>query len=82
MSTEHSVMASNYAIDGNEVAFIKRMLTEIYPNTSFSMVSDTYDYWNLVENIIPSLKGEVLKHNGTLLIRPDSGDQFEVVTKT
>ena len=82
VSTEHSVMASNYAIDGDEVTFIKRMLTEIYPNTSFSMVSDTYDYWNLVENIIPSLKGEILKHNGTLLIRPDSGDQFEVVTKT
>ena len=82
VSTEHSVMASNYAIDGDETTFIKRMLTEIYPNTSFSMVSDTYDYWNLVENIIPTLKGEVLKHNGTLLIRPDSGDQFEVVTKT
>lgn len=82
VSTEHSVMASNYAIDGDEVSFIKRMLTEIYPNTSFSMVSDTYDYWNLVDNIIPSLKSEVLQHNGTLLIRPDSGDQFETVTKT
>lgn len=82
VSTEHSVMASNYAIDGDEVTFIKRMLTEIYPNTSFSMVSDTYDYWNLVENIVPSLKDEILMHNGTLLIRPDSGDQFEVVTKT
>lgn len=82
VSTEHSVMASNYAIDGDEVTFIKRMLTEIYPNTSFSMVSDTYDYWNLVQNIIPSLKDEILGHNGTLLIRPDSGDQFEVVTKT
>ena len=82
VSTEHSVMASNYAIDGDEITFIKRMLTEIYPNTSFSMVSDTYDYWNLVDNIIPSLKDEVLQHNGTLLIRPDSGDQFETVTKT
>ena len=82
VSTEHSVMASNYAVDGDEVTFIRRMLTEIYPNTSFSMVSDTYDYWNLVENIIPSLKDEILMHNGTLLIRPDSGDQFEVVTKT
>ena len=82
VSTEHSVMASNYAIDGNEVAFIKRMLTEIYPNTSFSMVSDTYDYWNLVDVILPSLKAEVLQHNGTLLVRPDSGDQFDTVTKT
>ena len=39
ISTEHSVMCSNYAIDGDEVTFIKRLLTEIYPNNSFSMVS-------------------------------------------
>lgn len=82
VSTEHSVMASNYAIDGDERTFIKRMLTEIYPNTSFSMVSDTYDYWNLVDVLLPSLKSEILQHNGVLLIRPDSGDQFETVTKT
>ena len=82
VSTEHSVMASNFAIDGDEVTFIRRMLTEIYPNNSFSMVSDTYDYWNLVDVILPSLKTEVLQHNGTLLVRPDSGDQFETVTKT
>ena len=56
VSTEHSVMAANFAIDGDEISFVKRMLTEIYPNTSFSMVSDTYDYWNMVDNIIPACK--------------------------
>ena len=82
VSTEHSVMAANFAIDGDEISFVKRMLTEIYPNTSFSMVSDTYDYWNMVDNIIPACKKEILAHNGKLLIRPDSGDMVEISIKT
>jgi nicotinamide phosphoribosyltransferase len=82
VSTEHSVMAANYAIDGDEISFVKRMLTEIYPNTSFSMVSDTYDYWNMVENIIPACKEEILAHNGKLLIRPDSGDMVSITIGT
>lgn len=82
ISTEHSVMGANYALDGDERTFVKRLLTEIYPNASFSMVSDTYDYWNMIDNILPSLKTEIMEHNGTLFVRPDSGDQFEVVTET
>lgn len=79
ISTEHSVMCSNYAIDGDEITNIKRLLTEIYPNNSFSMVSDSYDYWNLVTNILPQCKEEILNHNGCLSIRGDSGDPVEVV---
>lgn len=82
ISTEHSVMGANYALDGDERTFVKRLLTETYPYASFSMVSDTYDYWNMVDNILPSLKKEIMEHKGTLFVRPDSGDQFEVVTKT
>ena len=82
ISTEHSVMCSNYAIDGDEITHIKRLLTEIYPNNNFSMVSDSYDYWNLVDNILPQCKDEILAHNGTLLIRGDSGDPVDVVVKT
>ena len=51
VSTEHSVMGANFSIDGDEITFVKRLLTELYPNTSFSMVSDTYDYWNMINNI-------------------------------
>ena len=82
ISTEHSVMCSNFAIDGDEVTMIRRLLTEIYPNQTFSMVSDSYDYWNLVDNILPKLKDEILHHNGTLLIRGDSGDPVQIVTET
>lgn len=81
-STEHSVMCSNYAVDGEEITLLRRLLTEIYPNTSFSAVLDSYDYWNVIDNILPQLKKEVLEHNGCMLMRGDSGDCVEVVTKT
>lgn len=96
VSTEHFVMCSNSAFDTlnnpnyeyadidphRERIFLKKLLTELYPNTSFSCVSDSYDYWNLVENILPTLRNEILNHNGCLLVRGDSGDCVDVVTKT
>ena len=81
-STEHSVMCSNYAIDGDEETLLRRLLTEIYPNTSFSAVLDSYDYWNVIDNILPKLKKEIMEHNGCMLMRGDSGDCVEVVTQT
>lgn len=81
-STEHSVMCSNYAVDGDEITLLRRLLTEIYPNTSFSAVLDSYDYWNVIDNILPQLKEEIMAHNGCMLMRGDSGDCVEVVTKT
>jgi nicotinamide phosphoribosyltransferase len=81
-STEHSVMCSNYAADGDEITLLRRLLTDIYPNTSFSAVLDSYDYWNVIENILPQLKDEILAHNGCMLMRGDSGDCVEVVTRT
>ena len=81
-STEHSVMCSNYAVDGDEETLLRKLLTEIYPDTSFSAVLDSYDYWNVIDNILPKLKKEILEHNGCMLMRGDSGDCVEVVTKT
>jgi len=83
VSTEHSVMCSNFAVDGDEETLLRRLLTEVYKNTSFSAVLDSYDYWNVVDNILPKLKKEILHdHCGTFLIRGDSGDCVDVVTKT
>ena len=79
ISTEHSVMCSNFAVDGDEITHIKRLLTEIYPNHSFSMVSDSYDYWRLVTELLPQCKNEILAHNGTLSIRGDSGNPVEIL---
>lgn len=81
-STEHAVMCSNFAVDGDEITLLRRLLTEIYPNTSFSAVLDSYDYWNIIDNVLPQLKPEIMAHNGCMLMRGDSGDCIEVVTKT
>jgi nicotinamide phosphoribosyltransferase len=72
-------MCSNFAVDGDEITHIKRLLTEIYPTSSFSMVSDSYDFWNLVTNILPQCKKEIEEHQGYLAIRGDSGDPVEVI---
>jgi nicotinamide phosphoribosyltransferase len=82
ISTEHSVMNSNYAVDGDEISMVKRLLNNIYPANGFSMVSDSYDYWNMVDNIIPECKEDILRHGGYIGIRGDSGDPVEITTKT
>lgn len=81
-STEHAVMCSNFAVDGDEITLLRRLLTEIYPNTSFSAVLDSYDYWNIIDNVLPQLKEEIMNHNGCMLMRGDSGDCVDVVTQT
>ena len=81
-STEHSTMTSSALIDGDEKPSIKRLLTEVYPDGNFSMVCDSFDYWNVVMKILPELKDDILKRNGTLFVRGDSGDPIEIVTRT
>lgn len=90
VSTEHSVMCANAAFADikrkpnepiDETETVRRLL-KLYPNTSFSMVSDTWDYWKMVNETIPALKDEILAHNGKLLIRPDSGDMVEISINT
>lgn len=87
ISTEHSVMCSSTSLNmmkgmsqkDAEKDVVKNLLTNIYPNSSFSMVSDSYDYWRLVTEILPELKDEIMNHNGTLFVRGDSGDPVKIV---
>jgi nicotinamide phosphoribosyltransferase len=43
------------------------------------MVSDSYDYWRLVTELLPQCKKEIMEHQGTLLIRGDSGNPVEIL---
>ena len=79
VSTEHSVMCSNFSIDGDEETFIRKLITDIYPDGYVSIVSDSYDYWNVVNVIFPSLKKEILSRDGVVGVRGDSGDPVEIV---
>ena len=80
-STEHAVMCSNFAVDGDEITFLKRLLTEIYPSGPVSVVMDSYDYWGMVDKLA-TIKDIILNRDGCLLVRGDSGNPAQVVTET
>ena len=40
----------------------------------YAVVSDSYDIYNACENIWPSLKEDIIREGGTLVVRPDSGN--------
>ncbi|WP_027123682.1 nicotinate phosphoribosyltransferase [Mycoplasmoides pirum] len=75
-ASEHSVMS----IDGqiNEFNTYKRLINQ-FPNDILSLVSDTWNIWNVLDNILPKLKKDILKRKKKLVIRPDSGDPIEII---
>ncbi|TNP18992.1 nicotinate phosphoribosyltransferase [Bacillus tropicus] len=80
-ATEHSVMSANTDADNrDEFAMYKRLVTEVYPKGFFSVVSDTYDFWAVVGEILPRLKKEIMERDGRMVIRPDSGDPVLILT--
>jgi Nicotinic acid phosphoribosyltransferase len=76
-STEHSVACS---WGRNEEVFLRKLITEFYPDGNSTHVSDSYDFWGLVEHILPLLKDDILKRDGKFSLRPDSGDPYLVLT--
>lgn len=70
-ATEHSVMCS-YQKDGEFNAY-KYFINELYPTGIISIVSDTYNYWNVLIDFLPKLKNDILNRDGKVVIRPDSG---------
>ena len=53
-----------------------------YPKGLMACVSDSYDIYNAASNIWGTkLKDAVMARDGTLVVRPDSGDPLEVDLK-
>ena len=53
------------------------------PGALFAVVSDSYDLYNAVEHLWgEQLRQQVVDSGSTLVVRPDSGDPVEVVSKT
>lgn len=70
----------------SEYIFIKDLITNRFPTGIISVVSDSYDFWSVVTQILPKLKSEILARQASevapakLVIRPDSGDPVKVIT--
>lgn len=76
-ATEHSVMCVGGKDD--EEATIRRLITEVYPSGVVSVVSDTWDYWHVLTQVLPKLKTEIMARNGKYVTRPDSGDPVKMI---
>lgn len=76
-ATEHSIQS--FGGKYNEFDTYKRMLTQVYPKGILSIVSDTWDYWRVLTEILPQLKSYIMKRDGKLVIRPDSGDPVNIL---
>jgi nicotinamide phosphoribosyltransferase len=95
-ATEHSVACANIAArlssqDDSEQGrfesekdFIKAFLKQ-FPEGIVSYVSDTYDYWRVITEILPSIKDEIIERTlkaktiAKFVIRPDSGDPVKII---
>jgi nicotinamide phosphoribosyltransferase len=75
-ATEHSVMC---AYGRDEFESYKRIITEVYPNGFVSIVSDTWDLWKVLTDVVGKLKPEIMARNGKVVIRPDSGDPVDII---
>lgn len=76
-ATEHSVMCAGIAKFGEQEMFSR--LLDRYPTGILSVVSDTFDLWNVLTVILPALKDKIMARQGTLVIRPDSGDPEKIL---
>lgn len=91
-ATEHSVMSLGIGhyqgkdtsrqsqLDAERELF-KELLTVKYPTGPLAIVSDTFNLWDVLTKVVPSLKDEILaRENGKLVCRPDSGDPVKIIT--
>jgi nicotinamide phosphoribosyltransferase len=83
-ATEHSVMsAGGY---DNEFGTFRRIIRDVYPHGIVSVVSDTWDFWNLVTDFLPRLKNEIIERGinspfpiNKVVIRPDTGVPHKII---
>lgn len=76
-ATEHSVMCAGGK--AGEFETFKRLITEVYPSGIVSIVSDTWDLWKVLTDYVPRLRDTILKRDGKVVIRPDSGDPVKIM---
>jgi nicotinamide phosphoribosyltransferase len=83
-ATEHSVMCAGSKESEQET--FRRLIEDTYPTGVVSIVSDTWDLWKVLTEIVPALKDKILARQpagylpAKVVIRPDSGDPVKILT--
>jgi nicotinamide phosphoribosyltransferase len=76
-ASEHSVSTTKIFTVG-ESQMIADWLVE-FPDGILSIVSDTFDLWQLITKYLPENKEAIMARNGKLVIRPDSGNPVDII---
>lgn len=92
-ATEHSVSCASMSLPMGFVArpgettaeghfdefeFFNRLM-DLYQGGIFSAVSDSFDFWHVVTNVLPRLKDRIMGRDGKFVVRPDSGDPVLII---
>ena len=85
-STEHSVMTSHACLDGGDEIPTFKYLFNLYKNVSFAAVCDSYDFWNVLTNILPNNFMEEINERGKrgvfIGVRHDSAEPVDALCGT
>lgn len=82
-ASEHSVTCLGG--EENEIDTIRRFITELYPTGVVSVVSDTWDYWDVLTNKTKILYDDIVNRKpdslglAKVVFRPDSGDPVKII---
>lgn len=81
-ATEHSV-ATVWGPGRGEFDYIKAQLERSAPESTISIVIDSYDSTNFIKNVVGSeeIKQLIINKPGRVVLRPDSGDPLANVCK-
>ena len=74
-ATEHSIQCSYQ----NDMEYLDHIITDVHPNGLVSVVSDGYDFWDVLCRAVPALKDKIMARDGKVVIRPDSGDPVKII---
>jgi len=75
-ASEHAVMTA-YGKE-NEIDGFRRLMKQ-YPTGFLSVVSDSFDLWQVCTKYLSELKEEILARDGRVVIRPDSGNPVDII---
>ena len=80
----NSVNASEHSVSTTKIFTVgeSQMITDwmkLFPDGIFSLVSDTFNLWDVVTKYLPENKQLIMSRNGKLVIRPDSGDPVDII---
>jgi len=82
-ATEHSVMCMGTKDD--EIETFRRLIEDLYPKGIVSIVSDTWDFWQVITEFADRLKDKILARQpnelglAKVVFRPDSGDPVKII---